>query len=264
MVAKAMTPYDMFKRTEFMKCAKDPVYFIENYVKIQHPCHGMVNFKLYDYQKELIELYAFNDKVISKMPRQSGKTVCAIGVILWKAIFDANSMILVTSFNFESSCEMMKKIRIAFDELPDLFHIDILKYSGRSIDFSNGSTIISSKLTERAGHGCTLTMIYFDELAFVKPEIAEQALAALMPALMHYGGKCIITSTPMANDDMFMKVWNKAAQVDNDDVGNNGFKTYTIDWRDIPRTKSPQEFEIEMRAILGDEAWKREYECEVV
>ena len=36
---------------EYLKCSKDPIYFIETYMKIINVDAGLVNFKLYDYQK---------------------------------------------------------------------------------------------------------------------------------------------------------------------------------------------------------------------
>ena len=37
---------------EYMKCAKDPVYFIKNYVKVVSLDKGLIPFNLYDYQEQ--------------------------------------------------------------------------------------------------------------------------------------------------------------------------------------------------------------------
>lgn len=58
---------------EIRKSINDPIYFIETYVRIQHPSRGAVNFKLYDYQKELIELYSSPEDSIVLSARQTGK-----------------------------------------------------------------------------------------------------------------------------------------------------------------------------------------------
>ena len=60
---------------EATKCYNDPVYFIENYVKIVHVDRGIIPFKLYDYQKEMVKLILGERHVIMKLPRQSGKCV---------------------------------------------------------------------------------------------------------------------------------------------------------------------------------------------
>jgi hypothetical protein len=58
---------------ELKKCLNDPVYFIETYIRIQHPSRGAVNFQLYDYQKDLIKLYATPKDSIVLSSRQTGK-----------------------------------------------------------------------------------------------------------------------------------------------------------------------------------------------
>ena len=45
---------------EKKKCEKNPVYFIKNYCKITHPDKGLINFKLRDYQEDLIEQLVVN------------------------------------------------------------------------------------------------------------------------------------------------------------------------------------------------------------
>ena len=39
-------------RTEFMKCAQDPVYFMRKYCYIQHPQKGKMLFDLFDFQED--------------------------------------------------------------------------------------------------------------------------------------------------------------------------------------------------------------------
>ena len=59
---------------EFQKCKEDPVYFISNYVKVTHPVRGLVPFKLYPFQVEMLEHiknYRFN---ILRKFRQAGCT----------------------------------------------------------------------------------------------------------------------------------------------------------------------------------------------
>ncbi len=60
---------------EYAKCSVDPVYFIENYAKIVSLDKGIVQFKLFPYQKRIIEAIHNNRKVIGKIGRQLGKCV---------------------------------------------------------------------------------------------------------------------------------------------------------------------------------------------
>lgn len=58
---------------ELAKCIDDPIYCIKTYFYIQHPKHGRVIFKLYDYQEELIRCVHNNRDVIVLASRQMGK-----------------------------------------------------------------------------------------------------------------------------------------------------------------------------------------------
>lgn len=66
-----------FQLKEYIRCSNDPVYFLENYGKIVSLDDGIINFKLYDYQKEIIESIKTEKKTLSKLFRQSGKCVDA-------------------------------------------------------------------------------------------------------------------------------------------------------------------------------------------
>ena len=62
---------------ELKKCSKDPVHFMENYLKVTHPTKGAVSFKLYDYQHKLVDAVHNNRNVIVLASRQLGKCVFA-------------------------------------------------------------------------------------------------------------------------------------------------------------------------------------------
>lgn len=62
---------------EYYKCSEDPIYFIQNYCKIVHADKGLIQFKLYDFQEEYVNLLHNNRFVISKQPRQVGKCFCS-------------------------------------------------------------------------------------------------------------------------------------------------------------------------------------------
>jgi hypothetical protein len=66
---------------EYKRCAKDPVYFAEKYIKIVHVDKGLIPIRLYDYQKKLIELCHKERFVITLACRQSGKC-CGINTII--------------------------------------------------------------------------------------------------------------------------------------------------------------------------------------
>jgi hypothetical protein len=59
---------------EYYRCSEDPIYFIKNYVKIISE-KGLVNFKLYDFQEEMVENLHNNRFTITVTSRRAGKCV---------------------------------------------------------------------------------------------------------------------------------------------------------------------------------------------
>ena len=72
---------------EVVRCGKDPDYFINNYAKIPHPEKGLIPFKTYDFQSDLLE--DFNDyrfSVILKA-RQLGISTIVAAYVAWLMLF---------------------------------------------------------------------------------------------------------------------------------------------------------------------------------
>lgn len=59
--------------SEYVKCSEDPIYFVENYMKIISLNEGLQNFKPYDYQKDMIRSFVNNRYTVVTTARQAGK-----------------------------------------------------------------------------------------------------------------------------------------------------------------------------------------------
>lgn len=73
--AYSVDTYSKETYLELAKCTQDPIYFIENYIRIQHPKKGSVPLKLFDFQKELVMAYHNHENVICLLSRQMGKSI---------------------------------------------------------------------------------------------------------------------------------------------------------------------------------------------
>ena len=76
---------------EFERCSKDPLYFIQNYVKIVSLDEGLVPFKMYNFQKEMVGTMHNNRFTICKLPRQSGKSTTIVSYLLHYVLFNPNT-----------------------------------------------------------------------------------------------------------------------------------------------------------------------------
>ena len=251
---------------ELALCAVDPVYFIDTYCWVQHPTKGKVKFKLFDYQKELIKCYHENRYSINMLGRQMGKTACAAAYLIWRAMFMADQTILIAAHKFAGAQEIMQRVRYTYETLPTWLKAGATSYNKGSIDFDNGSRIISTTTTETTARGMSLSLIYLDEFAFVKPRIASEFWTSISPTLST-GGKCIITSTPNQDDDQFAQIWKDATK-NVDEYGNktalgrNGFASIKFIWSEHPdRDLVWADTE---RIKIGEERFLREHECEFI
>ena len=254
---------------DFIKCC-DPntgyLYFMDNFFYIQHPTKGSMVYHPWPFQKRLIETYHTYRYSISLMPRQSGKSTSAAGYLLWYAMFNPDSTILVAAHKYTGAQEIMQRVRYAYENCPDHIKAGVTTYNKGSLDFENGSRIVSATTTENTGRGMSITLLYLDEFAFVRPSIAKEFWTAITPTLST-GGKAIITSTPNSDEDQFAFIW-KGANKTEDEFGNttelgvNGFRAYRAFWNEQPGRD--QKWADEMKAQLGEDRFNREIGCEFI
>ena len=254
---------------DFIKCC-DPdtgyLYFMDNFFMIQHPTKGSMVYHPYGYQKRLINTYHNYRFSISLMPRQSGKSTSAAGYLLWYAMFVPDSTILIAAHKYTGAQEIMQRVRYAYENCPDYIKAGATTYNKGNLDFENGSRIVSATTTENTGRGMSITLLYLDEFAFVRPSIAREFWTAITPTLST-GGKAIITSTPNSDEDQFAFIW-KGANKTEDEFGNttelgvNGFRAYRASWDEQPGRD--QKWANEMKAQLGEDRFRREIGCEFI
>src|SRR6056300_611792 len=259
--------YTKHQIREIARCADPetgPQYFLDNYFYIQHPTRGRMLYHPFDYQKRLVDTYHGFRYSISLMPRQTGKSTTAAGYLLWYAMFVPDSTILVAAHKYTGSQEIMQRIRYTYESVPDFIRVGAVSYNKGSIDFDNGSRIVSATTTENTGRCMSISLLYCDEFAFVRPSIAKEFWTALSPTLAT-GGKCIITSTPNSDEDQFAMIWTEANKKFDEhgneaEVGVNGFGSFFAHWSEHP--DRDDEWARVEQAKIGEERFRREFECE--
>ena len=268
------TPYKKTSFTdqqleEFLKCANPvtgPQYFMDNFFYIQHPVKGKMLYHPFEYQQRLIDTYHNYRFSISMMPRQTGKSTSAAGYLLWYAMFVPDSTILIAAHKYTGSQEIMQRIRYAYELCPDHIRAGVTSYNKGNLDFENGSRIVSATTTENTGRGMSISLLYADEFAFVRPTIAKEFWTSISPTLAT-GGKAIITSTPNSDEDQFALLWKGANKMEDSygnptEVGINGFRAYRSYWNEHP--DRDEAWANAQRAQLGEDRFRREMCCEFI
>jgi len=236
---------------EILKCGKDPVYFINNYAKISHPMHGLVPFKLYDYQADLVE--DFNDyrfNIILKA-RQLGISTVTAAYIAWLMMFHRDKNILVMATKFGTAGNLVKKVKAIVKNLPSWVRIANVSIDNRtSFELSNGSQIKASSTSGDAGRSEALSLLVIDEAAHV--DGLDELWTGLYPTLST-GGRCIALSTPNGVGNWFHKSYTDSESQQND------FHPTLLMW-DVHPDRDQEWFEHETRNMSRRQI-AQELEC---
>jgi len=240
------------------------LYFAKKFAFIQHPVKGKLLFDPFEYQVRLLHSYHNHRFNINMLPRQTGKTTCAAIYLIWYAMFHPDQTILIAAHKYTGSQEIMQRIRYVYETCPDHIRAGVTNYNKGSIEFENGSRIVSATTTGNTGRGMSISLLYCDEFAFVQPNIADEFWTSISPTLAT-GGRAIITSTPNSDEDTFANIWKQAEQKfdehgNESETGVNGFFSFTCHWNEHP--DRDDEWKSAEIGRIGEERFRREYGCE--
>ena len=252
---------------DLAKCI-DPVsgylHFARKFAYIQHPVQGKLLFEPYEFQVRLLKSYHDHRFNVNMLPRQTGKTTTAAIYLCWYAMFHPDQTVLIAAHKYTGAQEIMQRIRYVYESCEDHIRAGVTNYNKGSMEFENGSRIVSATTTGNTGRGMSISLLYCDEFAFVNPNIAEEFWTSISPTLAT-GGRAIITSTPNSDEDTFAVIWKESQNKfdvngNEQTVGINGFHGFTAKWDEHPdRDEKWKEVEL---GRIGEERFRREYGCE--
>ena len=239
---------------EYIKCSKDPIYFIENYVKIITLDKGFVQIKLYPFQKEAITDINDNRRVIVKAGRQVGKTTMVVGYILWYILFNQDKFVAILANKAPTAREILNRVKIAYESLPLCIQQGVKVWNKGDIELENNCRIMATSTASSAIRGYSISLLYLDEFAFVPSNIADEFFTSVYPTISSgTQSKILISSTPNGMNH-FYRMWTEAVE------GQSGFKHIEANWRQVPGRD--QAWADDQRRILKDEKFLQEMECE--
>ena len=242
---------------EYQKCAENPIYFMETYVRIVSLDDGLVPFKIYDFQKNIVKTIHENRFTICKLPRQSGKSTTTISYLLHYALFNPNSNIALLANKSSTARDILGRLQLAYENLPKWMQQGVINWNKGNIELENKSTIVAAATSSSAIRGGSYNIIFLDEFAFVPANIAEQFFSSVYPTISSGNKtKMIIVSTPMGMNQ-FYKLWTDAVNKQNDYV------PIEVHWSEVPgrdeawkeatiRNTSQEQFQQEFECVAGD------------
>lgn len=208
---------------ELIRCGKDPVYFITTYGRIQHPVKGIIPFKLYPYQEDIVRGFVNNRKNIILKARQLGVTTVTAAFIAWLILFHRDKNVLIVATKQETSKNMIRIVRHIFKYVPKwMIDLGRIKVDNRhSIELANGSRVKAVTTSSDVGRSEAVSMLVVDEVAHIKG--FEEIWTGLWPTVST-GGSIALFSTPNGTGNFFHKCFDDAKNGHND--FNCKFGTY--------------------------------------
>lgn len=211
---------------EIVACGDDPIYFIEKYCKVRHQAHGLVPFKLYDYQKEAIKHFVLHRNVIVNKARQLGFTTLTAAFIAWLILFHKDKQVLCVSTKADVAKEMIDRIKVMLNHLPDwLYLADFDENRAHKIALTNGSSVESVARSDDAGRSKSVALLVIDEAAIVRN---MDEMWKGLKSTTSTGGKTIALSTPRGVGNWFHKIYTNAR------AGANEWYPMLTNWWECP------------------------------
>ena len=240
-------------KQEYIKCAKDPVYFMKKYCWIQHPTRGRVQFNLYPFQEGTLNLLQKHDRSIILKSRQLGISTLSAGISLWMMVFQKDKSILVVATKQDTAKNLVTKVKFMYDELPSWLQIGFTENNKLALRLKNGSQIKAVSAAGEAGRSEAISLLIIDEAAFIETNKIDEIWGSSQQTLST-GGKAIVLSTPNGTGNFFHKMWVKAEE------GTNGFIPIKLHWSVHP--ERDQEWRDKQDDELGPRMAAQECDCD--
>lgn len=228
---------------EYIKCAKDPVYFIQKYIKVVSLDKGLVPFHLFDYQEDMINKIHDNRFIIAKLPRQSGKTTTVTSYLLHYILFNQSMNVAILANKQSTAKDILARLKLAYEYLPTWLQQGIKEWNKYSIALENGSRVIAAATSSSAIRGGSYNFLVLDEYAHVPTNVAEEFFSSVYPTITSgQTTKVAMISTPKGLN-MFYHFWKGAQSKQNEYI------PIEVTWNQVPKYPG---------GPLRDEAWKQE------
>ena len=230
LLKRANVPMDFSEEQieEYVKCSKNVVHFIKNYIQIVNVDEGLIPFDLWDFQEDMINKFNDNRFVICKMPRQTGKSTTIIAYLLHYVLYNQDVRVGILANKGVTARELLGRWKLAYENLPLWLQQGVVEWNKGNIELENGSKILASATSSSAIRGGTFNIIMLDEFAFVPDNIAEEFFRSVYPTISSGNTtKVLIVSTPNGMNQ-FYKMWTDAVE------GRSDYLPIDVHWSKVP------------------------------
>ena len=144
---------------EIKKCKEDIVHFAESHFYIVNLDRGKEKIDLYKAQKRALKSLADNRFVSVLASRQCGKTTITTIYALWNTCFYDDQRVIIVANKESTAINIFKRIRMAYEMLPNYLKPGVKEYGKTGVTFANGSSIGISTTTSTAARGDSASIL---------------------------------------------------------------------------------------------------------
>jgi len=148
---------------------------------------------------------------------------------LWVSCFYEDQRILIVANKEQTAISIFKRVRTAYEKLPNYLKPGAIEYGKTSMSLGNGSSIGISTTSSDAGRGDSCNCLILDELAFIDNHLVTDFWKSVYPIISSSKkSKIFVASTPNGTGNLFYDLYSGATEK------KNGWHPERVDWWEVP------------------------------
>ena len=238
---------------EDLERARKSILHFSRFFYIVNLDEGKQPIKLYPYQKRILKALVENRFNVVLASRQIGKTTILTIFALWMICFNDDYRVLLIANKEGTAKNIFKRIRLAYEMLPNFLKPGVINYAKEGMELANGSSIGISTTTSDAARGESINCLLIDEAAFIPAEFMNDFWESVFPVISSSKkSKIFMLSTPNGVGNLFYNIYNDSLD------GGNGWHHERVDWWEVPGRDEKWK-EMTVKALGSLEAFNQEY-----
>jgi len=238
---------------EDLERARKSILHFSRFFYIVNLDEGKQPIKLYPYQKRILKALVENRFNVVLASRQIGKTTILTIFALWMICFNDDYRVLLIANKEGTAKNIFKRIRLAYEMLPNFLKPGVVNYAKEGMELANGSSIGISTTTSDAARGESINCLLIDEAAFIPSEFMNDFWESVFPVITSSKkSKIFMLSTPNGVGNLFYNIYTDSLD------GSNGWHNERVDWWEVPGRDEKWK-EMTVKALGSADAFNQEY-----
>ena len=238
---------------EDLERARKSILHFSRFFYIVNLDEGKQPIKLYPYQKRILKALVDHRFNVVLASRQIGKTTILTIFALWMICFTDDYRVLLIANKESTAINIFKRIRLAYEMLPNFLKPGVIEYAKTGLTLANGSSIGISTTTSDAARGESINCLLIDEAAFIPAEFMDDFWESVFPVISSSKkSKIFMLSTPNGVGNLFYNIYTDAV------ADTNGWHHERVDWWEVPGRDEKWKEQVS-KALGSVEAFDQEY-----